>query len=115
MFMATHPELGFDELISIDDDFSTSNDESDLPKYLNIKFDFCDDEDEIPESDGDCASVKFPHISLFCLISVGLFLCLMRVVRIAKIMIAKVAPLPIATSNSSPCDLPSIETFGTEK
>lgn len=60
MLMATQfDELLHEDFISIVDIFSTSKDESDFPKNLNIKLDFCDDEVEIPESDGDDARVKF--------------------------------------------------------
>jgi hypothetical protein len=51
-------QFKLDDFNSIDD-FSTSKDESDLPKYLNMRFDFCDEEVEIPESEGEEASVKF--------------------------------------------------------
>lgn len=40
-----------------DESLSRSKDESDFPKYLNIKFDFCD-VDGIPESEDD-ENVKF--------------------------------------------------------
>lgn len=114
--MATQLELG--DFISIDT-FSTSNDERDFPKYLNIKFDFCEDEVEIPESEGDDASVKLSSCRVLRLLSApGFFLCLMRDVRMIRIMTANVAPVPIATSNRSPCDWPSmdtLETFEAEK
>ena len=56
--MAMEPEG--DDLKSIDEDFSTSNDDKDFPKYLNIRFDFCVEDEETLEFDGDWASVKFP-------------------------------------------------------
>jgi hypothetical protein len=110
MLIATQFDLLHEEFISIGA-FSSSNDESDFPKYLNIKFDFCEDVVEIPESEGDGARVKLlsncgPSAS-------GFFLCLIRDVKIMRIMTARVAPVPMAMSNKSPCDCPSIETFGT--
>jgi len=56
MLIAMEPEL--DKLIS-DEDLSTSKEESDFPKYLNIRLDFCVD-DEMLELDGNVASTKFP-------------------------------------------------------
>lgn len=57
MLMAMVPED--DNLISDEQDLSTSKDESDFPKYLNIRLDFCAD-DETLEFDGNVASTKFP-------------------------------------------------------
>lgn len=99
--MATHPELDLDGRISMADEFSTSNDERDFPKYLNIRFDFCDDVVEMPESDGDGARVKFPLGWPFKS-STGCFLCLMSDVKMMRIMTATVAPVPIAMSSKSP-------------
>lgn len=103
-----------EDFISRSDDFSKSNDDSDLPKNLNIKFDFCEDEFEMPESDGHGASVKLSLSWSFFPVSCGVFLCLMSDVRMMRMMTAKIAPDPIAISSKSPCDSPSIETFGTE-
>lgn len=105
-------------------DLSTSNDDNDFPKYLNMRFDF---NDVLLESvSDDEVRVKFPlgvsmtfftFTSLFeLLFSIfgAFFLCRMREIKIIKIITAKIAPLPIAMSSKSPCDLPSIDTFGTE-
>lgn len=109
MLPESEPRVG---LISTDDDFSRSNDERDFPKYRNIKFDFCVDDSEMFESDGEGANVKLSCCA--SLASSGLFLCLISEVKTIRMMTAKVAPVPIATSKRSPCDSPSIETFGTE-
>ena len=116
--IARQLELQLFDVISSVEDFSRSNDERDLPKYLNIRLDFCEDEFDMPESDGDAANVKFPSTKSegdFLSFSLGFFLCLMREVNMIIMMTASVAPVPIATSKSSPCDFPSIETFGTER
>lgn len=57
MLMATEPEG--DDFMFVGGDFSTSNDDRDFPKYLNIRFDFCVD-DETLAFDGEGARVKFP-------------------------------------------------------
>ena len=110
--MAMLPELILEDINSIDEGLPISNEERDLPKYLNMRFDFCDDDDEIPESEDAVASVKFP--SKVSLPASGFFLCLTSDVRMKRMMTAKVVPVMIAISNKSPCDLPSIDTFGTE-
>lgn len=58
MLMATAPESESRLDLVSTDEFSRSKDESDFPKYRNIKFDFCVAESEIPESAGDGANVK---------------------------------------------------------
>jgi hypothetical protein len=41
-------------------------------------------------------------------------LCLISEIKTTRITTANIAPLPIATRSMSPCDLPSIDTLGTE-
>lgn len=114
MLMAMQLDEPVDDFRSIGDDFSTSNDESDLPKNLNMRFDACEDDVEMPESDGDGASVKLPTCLTAVLSIFGCFLCLMSDVRTMRMTTANDVPVPIAMSSKSPCDSPSIETFGTE-
>lgn len=109
MFIAVDSERRQGDFISIVDIFSTSNDDRDFPKYLNMRFDFCDDVVEIPESEE--ASVKFSPIFVPSLS--GFLLYRISDVRMIRIITANVAPVPIATSNRSPWDSPSIDTFGT--
>ena len=111
MFIAIDFERRQGDFIAFVDIFSTSNDDRDFPKNLNMRFDFCDDTVEIPESDGEEASVKFPPIFVSSLS--GFLLCRISDVKTIRIITANVAPVPIATSNRSPCDCPSIDTFGT--
>lgn len=56
--------------------------------------------------------VTFTSKSSFSILGT-FFLCLIRDIKIIKIITAKIAPLAIAMSSMSPCDLPSIDTFGT--
>lgn len=80
-----------------------------------MRFDFCDEEVELlPLSDGTEESVKFSPICWLMELSLSGFL-LYRIsdVNTIRIITANVAPVPIATSNRSPCDCPSIDTFGT--
>lgn len=101
--MAMEPVLA--PLSSAPDDFSRSNDESVLPKYLNIRFDFCEDAVEMPESDVEACSVKFPSLVASDLgFASGFFLCLISDVKTTRMTTANVVPVMIATSSSSPCD-----------
>lgn len=103
MFMAMQPELAL--LSSTSADFSRSNDESVLPKYRNIRFDFCEDDDEMPESDDEACSVKLPSLVASDLWPAsGFFLCLISDVRTTRMTTANVVPVMMATSSRSPCD-----------
>lgn len=113
MLSAIEPEGLPESFFSLGQDFSTSKDKRDCPKYLYMRVDFWLEVFEIPESDEDAASVKLSLVSSFAFRSIGFFLCRISDVNTMRMMTANVAPDPIAMRSRSPCDSPSIDTLGT--